>query len=194
MKRPDRSIREVSPTVSSTIATPSTCPSPNISLTVVFQRTSILGLDSTRSCSTRSPVSASPLWNSMTLLAYSVRTSASSSAESPPPTTPTVWFMKNPPSQVAQYETPAPYSSSSPATPSFRRVEPPATITALAAYSVPHAEMCQISPSCVSSSTSPSCISRPYFIACCCMRGPISAPEMPSGKPGKFSMLSALMT
>ena len=53
----------------------------------------------------------------------------------PPPDTTNSRFLKNGPSQVAQYETPLPANASSPSTPSFLGVAPVAIITALASYS-----------------------------------------------------------
>jgi len=35
--------------------------------------------------------------------------------------------------------------------------------------------------------------SAPAFMACSCTAGPNSAPEIPSGKPGKLSIFSMLM-
>ncbi len=54
---------------------------------------------------------------------------ASSIAESPPPTMIVVRSLKNAASQVAQYETPRPPSSSSPGTPSFLCSAPMARTT-----------------------------------------------------------------
>ena len=61
-----------------------------------------------------------------------VRNVASSIAESPPPTTTTTFSRKNAPSQVAQYETPRPWSVCSDGSPSCLAVAPVATMTASA--------------------------------------------------------------
>jgi hypothetical protein len=61
-----------------------------------------------------------------------VRKVASSMAESPPPTTMMIRFLKNAPSHVAQDETPFAQRRSSPGIPSFFGPAPVATITACA--------------------------------------------------------------
>jgi hypothetical protein len=60
---------------------------------------------------------------------------ASSIALSPPPTMTVGLSLKNAASQVAQYETPLPPSSSSPGTPSFLCSAPMARMTVRAWYS-----------------------------------------------------------
>ena len=68
-------------------------------------------------------------------MANFVRKSASSNAESPPPTTYTSFSRKNEASQVAQAETPRPLCCSSDSIPSQRALAPVATMTARERYS-----------------------------------------------------------
>ena len=65
----------------------------------------------------------------MTFSANFARKIASSIAESPPPTMIVCLLLKNAASQVAQYETPRPESSSSPRTSSFLCSAPIASTT-----------------------------------------------------------------
>ena len=70
----------------------------------------------------------------VTVFAKRVKKRASSTAESPPPTTNKSWSRKKAPSHTAQYETPRLFSSSSPGTPKGRCLEPVATITVRVSY------------------------------------------------------------
>ena len=87
-------------------ATPVTLASPCTSVTWVFQRNSIDGLAMARSCMIREARSWSRRWMTVTLEANRVRKRASSSAESPPPTTAISWDRKKKPSHVAHDDTP----------------------------------------------------------------------------------------
>ena len=69
------------------------------------------------------------LWIISTWEAIPARYKASVQALSPPPITATLLFLKNGPSQTAQYETPAPDSSFSPGMPSLLCSAPVATIS-----------------------------------------------------------------
>ena len=76
---------------------------------------------------------ASRRCTSVTFDANFVRKIASSSAESPPPTTAIGWPRKKNPSQVAQVDTPWPISARSAGSPSRRADAPVAMISARAA-------------------------------------------------------------
>jgi hypothetical protein len=76
--------------------------------------------------------SSSRRCTTVTLRANLVRNKASSTAESPPPTTAMSWSRKKKPSQVAQVETPWPTSSCSPGSPSITGRAPVEMITASA--------------------------------------------------------------
>ena len=84
----------------------STAFSPTTSSTTEFHTTSIFGLASARSCMIFEPRNSSRRWMSETFEANLVRKMASSSAESPPPTTAMGRSRKKKPSQVAQVDTP----------------------------------------------------------------------------------------
>ena len=83
-------------------------PSPTISSTVLSHTTSIFGWRNRRSCMMRSARKLSRRWMTVTLVAWLVRYSASSTAELPPPITATSLPRKKKPSQVAQADTPKP--------------------------------------------------------------------------------------
>ena len=74
-------------------------------------------------------------WITVTLCANLVRKIASSSAESPPPTTAISWPRKKKPSHVAHVETPCPINGSSCSSPSISARAPVDTMTARARYS-----------------------------------------------------------
>ena len=94
--------RSVSASVSvSRRRTASSLPSPSTSSTTVFQRTSIFGFANTRSCMIFDARSSLRRWMSVTFVAKRVRKLASSSAESPPPTTAIGRSRKKKPSHVA---------------------------------------------------------------------------------------------
>ncbi len=109
-------------------------------------------------------------------------------AVSPPPMTAMSCSRKKNPSQVAQYETPRPDSSSSPGRPSLRCCEPVATITALARWTVPSESVTVLTSSLKSTAlTSSGTSSEPNRSAWARMLSMRSGPMMPSRKPGKFS-------
>ena len=103
--------------------------SPTISVTTVFQRISILGLAKARSCMILLARSWSRRTIIVTLVANLVRNMASSTAESPPPTTAISWSRKKKPSQVAQVDTPWPMSRPRSSRPSISDWAPVDTIT-----------------------------------------------------------------
>ena len=109
---------------------------------------------------------------------------ASAAAVLPPPTTMTDLPRKKLPSQVAQYDTPRPCSSSSRSSPSLRGRAPVAMITLLARYS-PKAVLSTLG-FCVKSTedTSSPTWFTPKRSACCFMAKASSKPFEPSGKPG----------
>jgi hypothetical protein len=113
-----------------------------------------------------------------------VRKVASSIAVSPPPTTTTSLFLKKKPSQVAQAETPRPWSRFSFSSPSHRAEAPVAMMTARPLYtSSPTLSVngrFEKSTSVTSSSTS----SVPKRSACSRIWSISSGPMMPSRKPG----------
>src|SRR5208337_2491011 len=109
------------------------CFSPRIESTTEFQAFSILGLFLSRSCTTFEARKVSRRWIKVTLLANRVRNVASSTAESPPPTTAISFPRYRAPSQVAQVLTPLPRYG--PSMPSHRADAPVATIRALAVQS-----------------------------------------------------------
>ena len=90
---------------------------------------SIFGSANARSCMILEARSSPRRWIIVTLLAKRVRNVASSTAESPPPTTAMCWSRKKNPSHVAHHETPRPESSSSRGSPSLRYADPIAKIT-----------------------------------------------------------------
>ena len=103
--------------------------SPSTSSTAYGVSSSIFGLARARLtmiCEARKSLRR---WTSVTLVPKRVRKSASSNAESPPPTTTIVFSLKKAPSQVAQAETPRPWSRCSESSPSQRALAPVATIT-----------------------------------------------------------------
>ena len=113
-----------------------------------------------------------------------VKNKASSIAESPPPTTATVFSLKKKPSQVAQAETPYPCNSSSPSTPSHLADAPEAIITDLNKYSP--LELVSLKP--LSNFSMESIVSVlicvPNLSACPLKTCINSGPIMPSTKPG----------
>ena len=114
---------------SRTPVTASGVPPPTISSTVLFHTTSILGWANSRSCRIFSARSWSRRCTSVTLVAWLVRYSASSTAVLPPPITATSLPRKKKPSQVAQAETPRPWNFCSLGRPSQRAWAPVAMIT-----------------------------------------------------------------
>ena len=109
---------------------------------------------------------------------------ASPAAVLPPPTTMTVLSRKKLPSQVAQYDTPRPCSSSSSSSPSLRGRAPVAMITLLARYSL-NAVLSTLGFWVKSTeSTSSPTLRTPKRSACCFMEKASSKPFVPSGKPG----------
>ena len=82
-----------------------------------------------RSCMIFDARSSSRRWMIVTVSANLVRNVASSTAESPPPTTAMSWPRKKNPSQVAQVEKPWPIRRSSAGSPSIRDCAPVETIT-----------------------------------------------------------------
>ena len=74
-------------------------------------------------------------WTSVTFVPKRVRKSASSNAESPPPTTTISFSLKKAPSQVAQALTPRPWNRCSDSRPSHRALAPVAMMTERARYS-----------------------------------------------------------
>ena len=85
---------------------PDTLVSPWTSTTWLCQTNSIFGLSWARCCITLEARSSPLRWMRKTLSANRVRNRASSTAESPPPTTAISWPRKKKPSQVAHVETP----------------------------------------------------------------------------------------
>ena len=100
--------------------------------TLLFQANSIFGSASARSAMIFEARSSSRRCTMVTFEANRVRKVASSTAESPPPTTTISWLRKKNPSQVAHQDTPWPDSRFSSGSPSSRYAEPVARITARA--------------------------------------------------------------
>ena len=82
-----------------------------------------------RSCMILEARSESRRWITVTLVANLVRNSASSSAESPPPTTAISWPRKKKPSQVAHVDKPCPSRRDSASRPSISDCAPVDTMT-----------------------------------------------------------------
>ena len=101
---------DVAPVTTLRTTAPSSLVSPTRSSTTVFHIISILGFDSARSCMIFEARSASRRWIMVTFDANLVRNVASSTAESPPPTTAISWPRKKKPSHVAQVDSPCPSS------------------------------------------------------------------------------------
>ena len=114
---------------------------PPISVTCANGWNSIFSVSSTCAPSIFSPLNSSLLWIRCTLLHIFDRYRASSRAILPPPTTATSLFLKNAPSHVAQYETPAPVNSSSPGTPSFLCFAPVAIRIAFVSMLLPSSRL-----------------------------------------------------
>ena len=112
-----------------------TAVSPSTSSTTYGVRNSIFGFARARLTMICEARNSSRRWTSVTFVPKRVRKSASSKAESPPPTTTIGFSLKNAPSQVAQAETPRPCRRCSDSSPSQRALAPVATITACARYS-----------------------------------------------------------
>ena len=125
---PPRSSVDSPPDETSRSRTPLTAPSPRISVTTESQRKSILGFLKARSCMILDARSSLRRWITVTDEANLVRNSASSMAESPPPTTPMGRSRKKKPSQVAHVDTPRPSSRCSAGSPSMRARAPVAMI------------------------------------------------------------------
>ena len=100
-----------------------------MSVTVWFHSISILGLVNARSCMILLARNWSRRWISVTLSANLVRNVASSTAESPPPTTAMLWPRKKKPSHVAHVDSPWPSSFDSASSPSINDCAPVDTIT-----------------------------------------------------------------
>ena len=115
---------------------PSMRPSPRKSSTTLFHRKAILGFAKARSCMIFDARSSLRRCTRVTLSAKRVRKFASSSAESPPPTTAISWPRKKNPSHVAHVDTPWPNNRASDSRPSIRTCAPVDTITDVAVYSV----------------------------------------------------------
>src|SRR3972149_4296740 len=128
-KRPSNGSSCRSPLRASRRRRPVTTSSPNTSAISLFQRTSILGWASARSCMILLPRNCSRRWTSVTWLAKRVRKVASSRAVSPPPTTATCLPRKKKPSQVAQALTPRPRRRVLLSRPSQSAEAPVATMT-----------------------------------------------------------------
>ena len=125
---------------------------------------------------------------SVTDVAKRVRNVASSTAESPPPTTAMSWPRKKKPSHVAHHDTPRPASRFSPGRPSSRYREPVATMTVRARCVPPSPSVTVLTVPVSSTSTASSATSSaPNRLACSCRLSISSGPVMPAGKPGKFS-------
>jgi hypothetical protein len=105
-KTPVTSSTRSSPVTVSRTARPATFSSPRTSVTCVFHAKRIFSLAKARSCMILDARSESRRCTMVTLEAKRVRKSASSMAESPPPTTAMSWPRKKKPSQVAQVESP----------------------------------------------------------------------------------------
>ena len=100
-----------------------------MSSTSLFQANSIFGFANALSCMIFDARSVSRRWMTVTFDANFVRKIASSSAESPPPTTAIGLPRKKNPSHVAQVETPCPSSVRSDGRPSRRADAPVAMIS-----------------------------------------------------------------
>ncbi len=127
--RPLVSSSDSSPVTVSRSRTPVTAFSPRTSTTSVFQRNRILGSSNARRCMILLARSSSRRWTRVTVRANRVRKVASSTAESPPPTTRMSFSLKKKPSQVAHQLTPRPDKRSSLGTPIFRYALPVARMT-----------------------------------------------------------------
>jgi hypothetical protein len=101
---------DVSPFTCCAGARRSTLPSPSTSSTTAFSTNSILSFCCARLTMICDARNSSRRWTTVTFEANFVRKSASSKAESPPPTTSTSLSRKNAASQVAQADTPRPFS------------------------------------------------------------------------------------
>ena len=115
---------DVEPSTVDVTSIPSTVCSPRMSVTVWFHSNSILGLSKARSCMILLARNWSRRWMSVTLSANLVRNVASSTAESPPPTTAMLWPRKKKPSHVAHVESPCPSSFDSASSPSINDCAP----------------------------------------------------------------------
>ena len=120
MNRPETASSRVVPSVVSVRVTPVSDLSPWISETAEFQAKWIFGSFSARAAMILLARSSSRRCTRVTDLAKRVRKVASSTAESPPPTTAMSLSRKKKPSQVAHQETPWPDSRSSSGRPSLR--------------------------------------------------------------------------
>ena len=126
-------------------------------------------------------------WTTVTLLANFVRNTASSIAESPPPTTAISCPRKKYPSQVAQVDTPWPISVRSDGRPSSFADAPVAMMTAPAWYSASVVATTNGRLLKSTRTTLPWMISAPNFSVCARISPMRSGPMMPSRWPGKFS-------
>ena len=162
---------------------------PEQSATWRFQCTVMAGLASTRSAMALLARSCSPRTIRCTRLPYLVRYTASSQAESPPPTTASStsrnWGVA--PSQMAQALMPAFQKRPSLGSPSRLALAPVARITALARMVWPSAVMRKGRWERSRLSASASTRRVPQRTAWALRRSIRSGPRMPSGKPGKFS-------
>src|SRR3984957_411112 len=166
---------------------PHSLPSPTISIGSLSHWNLILGLAAARSAMIFDARSLSRRCTIVTVLPNRGRNSASSPAESPPPTTAMSCSRKKKPSQVAHHETPCPDSSFSPGTESSLYLAPVAMITALARY-VSDSVFTPLGETVRSTSITSSARSSAPNRSACLRRWSIrSGPMTPSGKPGKFS-------
>ena len=134
--------------------------------------------------------SVSRRWTTVTFEANFVRKIASSSAESPPPTTAIGLSRKKKPSQVAHVDTPWPISARSDGSPSSRADAPVATMSASRRVLAPRRSSRVNGRRETSTAvTSPWTISAPKRSACARISAISSGPMMPSRKPGKFSTI-----
>jgi hypothetical protein len=129
--------------------------------------------------------SSSRRWTIVTVVANLVRKIASSTAESPPPTTAMGFSRKKKPSQVAHVETPCPSNRCSAGRPSMRADAPVVMIIDLARISRSPTQTPNGPPG-VSSTRSASAVTNSAPKRSACSRNFImsSGPRMPSGNPG----------
>ena len=113
-----------------------------MSSTSLFHAKSIFGFENALSCMIFDPRSVSRRWMIVTFDANFVRNVASSSAESPPPTTAIGLSRKKNPSQVAHVDTPCPSSLRSDGKPS-NRADAPVAMMSVDVYRVssPHVDL-----------------------------------------------------
>ena len=162
-----------------------------MSSTTVFHRNLIFSFSCARSRMIFDARSSSRRWIIVTDLAKRVRNMASSTAESPPPTTAMSWSRKKNPSQVAQVDSPWPNRRASDSSPSISDCAPVETMTLRARWVGPAV----VSPTQILNGRSLRStfetflvmISVPKRSACERKFTMSSGPVIPSGNPGKFS-------